>query len=635
MMERYLLRIICWMAALGAVGQFQYQLWAAPPSVAQTLQLKPIQPGVEIDTPSEEEIANCTVGAEKIGDHVGWVVKDGRGYVLRRFLDTNRDNKVDTWCYFRNGLEVYRDIDSDGDGKVDQFRWFTTAGSKWGVDTNQDGMIDRWQRISAEEVADEAVRALAEKNSARFRALLLNANELKSLGLSGPLLQEVANAIQQAESQFQQAAAKAAALGAVKWVQFSGHHPGLLSASSDGPSQDLLIYENAIAFAEGQGGTVQVFLGTLVQVGPTWRLVTAPQLLEEQTAVLAQNNVFFKPPAVEPVQPGGTQQVSEKMQQLLDELEKLEAAAQQAQTLDQQAALNAKRADIIEALEAEANRPEDKAMWIRQLADFLTASVQAGSYPDGAKRLQALFARITKNPVEKDLPAYVRFRQLTAEYALAVQRPDVKYDEVQKQWMSNLEQFLKEYPDAPDAAEALLQLGVGREYTEDIDAAKVAYQEIVKRFANEPEAAKARGALRRLMSEGQAFDLKGKDLQGGTVDVAAYRGKVVIVHYWTSWCEPCKTDMAILKDLVTRYGAKLAIVGVNLDTRPEDMQAYLAEARLPWPQIHEQGGLESRPAVEYGIVTVPTTFLIDTQGRVVKRHITGSELEAEIRRLVQ
>lgn len=635
MKKQTVLRAIAFLVAMIALGQFCPHSWAEPPSVVQTLSLKPIQPGVEIDTPTEEEIANCTISAEKIGDYVGWVVKDGRGYVLRRFLDTNRDNRVDTWCYFRNGLEVYRDIDSDGDGKIDQFRWFTTAGGKWGVDTNQDGIIDRWQRISAEEVADEAVRALTEKNSVRLRALLLSPNELKLLGLTGPLAQEVTNTLQQVEAQFQQSAAKAAALGKVKWVQFSGHYPGLLPASPDGPSQDLLVYENAIAFAEVERGTIQVLLGTLVQVGSAWRLVTAPQLLDEQSAVLAQNNVFFKPPSVEPVQALDTQQVSEKMQQLLDELEKLEAAAQQAQTLEQQAALNAKRAEIIEALEAEASRPEDKAMWIRQLADFLTAFVQAGNYPDGAKRLAVLYARVVKNPLDKDLPAYVRFRQLTAEYALALQQPGVKYDEVQKQWLASLEQFLKDYPAAPDAAEALLQIGIGREYTDDIDAAKAAYQEIIKRFPKEPEAAKARGALRRLTSEGQPFELKGSDLQGGTVDVAAYRGKILIVHFWTSSCEPCKTDMAIMKDLVTRYGGKLAIVGVNLDTRKEDLQAYLVEARLPWPQIHEPGGLESRPAIEYGIVTVPTTLLIDAQGRVVKRQVTGSELESEIRRLLQ
>lgn len=622
--------IFVWFTLLSA-----FSAVAAPPTAEQTLQLKPLQPGVEIDMPTKEELPQCTVTAEKIGKAVGWVVKDGRGYVLRRFLDTDGDNRVDTWCYFRNGLEVYRDIDTNGDGKVDQYRWLTTAGSRWGVDANQDGKVDRWQRISAEEVAEEAVRALAANDFSRLQALLLSANELKALGLTGDLAQEVAQALASATSQFNEAAAKAKSLGQVKWVQFSGHFPGLVPASPEGPAQDLLVYENAIAFAEGEQATVQVLLGTLVQVGSTWRLVTAPQLIDQEASVLAQGNLFFKPPVVAPGQTPESQAVSEKMQELLNQLEKLEAALQSAQTIEQQAAINAKRAEIMELLVQESTRPEDKAMWIRQLADFLTATVQAGSFHDGVTQLAALYQVVSKNPVAKDLPAYVRFRQLTAEYAVSLQQPDAKYEVVQKKWLENLEQFLKDYPDAPDAAEALLQIGIAREYANDIEAARASYGEIVKRFANEPEAAKARGALRRLAAEGQPFSLQGKDLQGGVVDTSAYRGKVLIVHYWASWSEPCKTDMAILKDLVTRYGGRLAIVGVNLDPRPDEMQAYLAEAKLPWPQIHEPGGLESRPAVEWGIVTVPTTFLIDTQGRVVKSNLIATELESEIKRLLQ
>ena len=62
---------------------------------------------------------------------MGWVVEDPRGITLRRFLDTNGDGKVDQWCYYKDGLEVYRDIDSDFNGKVDQCRWCSTAGTRW------------------------------------------------------------------------------------------------------------------------------------------------------------------------------------------------------------------------------------------------------------------------------------------------------------------------------------------------------------------------------------------------------------------------------------------------------------------------------------------------------------------------
>lgn len=608
---------------------------SAPPTVVQTLQLKPTQPGVEIDIPKEDEVAQCTVSAERIGKDVGWVVKDGRGYVLRRFLDTNGDNRVDTWCYFQNGIEVYRDIDSNGDGKVDQFRWLNTAGSRWGIDNNQDGVIDRWQQISPEEVAEEAVRALLTNNAARFQALLLTASELKALQLPEETAQEIAQLLSQATAQFTQVSARVSRLGGLKWVQFSGHRPGVVPAHPDGPKSDLIVYENALAFAETDQGTVQFLLGTLIQVGSTWKLVTVPQLVEDQATLAAAQNLFFRPPQVAPEHPQAQSEVSEEMQKLLDELEKLEAVAREAQSLEQQAALNAKRADIIEALESKSTRAEDKAMWIRQLADFVSAAVQAGTYPQGAERLSALYARLSKDPAQKELAAYVRFRQLTAEYSLALQAPGANYDAIQKKWAQSLEQFLKDYPDAPDAASALMQLAIGREYVDDDEGAKSLYEQVVKRFPKAPEAPKAQGALRRLNLEGQVLDFRGKDPQGGIVDLAAYRGKVVLVHYWASWCEPCKTDIAILKDLIGRYGGRLAIVGVNVDARLEDMQAYLAEARLPWPQIYEPGGLESRPAVELGVVTLPMMILLDEQGRVVNRNVLAGELERELRRLIR
>ena len=54
------------------------------------------------------------------------------GKILRKFVDTNGDNIVDQWGYFNDGVEVYRDIDSNFNGKADQYRWLNTAGTRWG-----------------------------------------------------------------------------------------------------------------------------------------------------------------------------------------------------------------------------------------------------------------------------------------------------------------------------------------------------------------------------------------------------------------------------------------------------------------------------------------------------------------------
>lgn len=608
---------------------------ASAPAAADALKLAPTQTDIEYSRPSADEAAESKITAQKTAGAVGWVVEDAHGTVLRRFLDTNGDGKVDQWCYFKDGLEVYRDVDGDFDGKVDQCRWFNTAGTRWGVDRDQDGTIDSWKAISAEEVTQEAVAALARHDSDRFTRLMLSQEELRSLGLGEAKTTELAAKLQAAVAKFKTTAAQQKIVTKdAKWLQFSGTRPGLVPAGTEGSTKDLEVYEGVVAIVQTGTDHGQLQIGTLVRTGQAWRVIDSPQPAADTQGDALAHGVFFRTPGTNRPQVSSGAP-SEKVQAAFGELEKLEAAVSRAASPEEQAPLNAKRADLLEQLAVESSKPEDRAAWIRQLADSVSAAVQSGGYPKGAKRLESLWERLAKEE-DAALAAYVRFRQLTADYGLAVQAKGTDFAKVQTEWLKKLEQFVADYPKSPDAAEAMLQLAIAQEFAGQEEEAKKWYGSIVRQFAGTTVAKKAAGARNRLDSVGKVIDLQGKSLAGEIVELAKYRGKAVLIQYWATWCEPCKADMVVLKDLFEKHGRdSFAVIGVNLDNSPQAVSSFLSENRLPWPQIYEEGGLDSRPALELGILTLPTMILVDGEGKIVNRNVNASELAAELKKIVR
>ncbi len=610
---------------------------SSAPSVEHALKFTPIQSDVDYTQPKPADVAGCKIYAQKIDGHVGWVVEDAQGAILRRFIDTNGDNQVDMWCYFKDGLEVYRDIDSDYNRKADQYRWYHTGGSRWGIDKDEDGTIDSWAMISAEEVTAEVIAAMAKNEPERFDRLLLTAAELRTLGLGETKAKELAEKVAGASSKFREISRQQKVVRSQsRWTHFSSNPPGIVPAGTNESTKDLQVYENVIAIVQTESEHGQVQIGTLVRVGDVWRVIDAPRPLADGQQDLASSGFFFRAPQSSRAQAAAAGAPSAKMQEILTELEKLDAAAGRATTAEQQAQLNAKRADLLERMAAEAGKPEERAAWLRQLADMVSAAVQSGTYPDGPKRLESLLARLQRSEEGRPVAGYVRFRQISAEYGLSMQARGADFAKIQTEWLKKLEQYVAEYPQSADAAEAMLQLAIAQEFAGQEQEAKKWYGRIVQGFPESATARKAAGARNRLESVGRVLEFQAKSPSGEVVDLAKFRGKTVLIQYWATWCEPCKADMVLLKELVDKHGrAGFAVIGINLDTERQAMESHLKENPLPWPQVFEEGGLDSRPAVELGILTLPTMILLDPDGKVVNRNISVTELANELKKLTR
>jgi len=624
--------------AYGSLALFLLALQSAhgaTPSVEHALRLKPTQNDVDLETPTGDEVAKCSVEGKSGGGVAGWIVRNGARQLLRRFLDTNGDSKLDLWCYYNTGIEVYRDIDSDFNGKADQYRWMGTAGIRWGLDDDEDGRIDSWKLISAEEVTSEVVAALAAADADRFKRLLPTAAELDSLGLGEVQKKEIEKKVAEATRGFVGLAQRQTMVATgSKWLHFGAGLPGVLPAGFEGSTKDVIVYDNVSAIVETGGKHAQIAIGTMVKVTGGWRVIDLPaDLSDSQTAALPGGHFFQQPMATRPETMAAEGSLSETVQKLIRDLENVDKSIAAASGPAELATLNAKRADVLEQLAENAATAEERGTWLRQCADSISAAAQSGGYPDGVERLKKLGEKLAKDSEDSGLAAHFAFVSISADYTTSLLgSPEEDYPKIQEKYQTDLRKFVQDFPRTQDAAEAMLHLAMNEEFAGKPDNAIAWYGKIVEGFPSSQLAKKAAGAKRRLESVGKTIDLRGTTLDGKAVSLAAYRGRMVLIHYWAAWCEPFKQqDVAVLKSVQAKYARQgFSLIGVNLDEEPATASDFLRSNSLPWPQLHESGGLDSRLATELGIVTLPTMILVDAEGKVLNRSIYAAELEQEL-----
>ncbi|MDB5335709.1 MAG: Redoxin domain protein, partial [Planctomycetaceae bacterium] len=421
--------------------------------------------------------------------------------------------------------------------------------------------------------------------------------------------------------------------GKAKWLQFQGTIPSTIPTEQTGSREDLVTHPNAMTLVENDGQTGLIQLGTLIRVGDAWKLTRMPQPLEGNSVQVADDGLFS--PAVAGNQPApqpaaGTAE-NPKVQKLIEELQALDKktpgpTASKTAWSD----FNTQRTVALRKLVASSDTTEDREQWQKQIADGIAAGVQSDTYTDGLEQLKLMLTDVEKKSPKSSLVAYLTYRIMTAEYSIKLRKaPTDKTAEIQEKWLESLEDFVTKYPKADDSPEALFQLGSTYEFSGKLKDARLWYEKLKASAPQTPSGARATGALARLNSKGENFNLKGRDLSGKPVDTTDLKGKVVLVIYWANWSEPLVKDLPKIRALYEQYHDRgLEILGVNLDATKEDANAWIAEHKVKWTQLHEPGGLEGSPlAVEYGIIHLPSMFVIDRDGKVNYRGIAAEELE--------
>ncbi len=598
--------------AIAIVCGFGAPVGAQADVVAKVLAIRPKCDDVAMTTPAPADIAKCSVETPKGAS--GYLLLDANKQPLRKFLDTDADGRVDTWSYYQDGAEVYREAVV---GKAYSFRWMGANGMKWGIgsiDQAGKARIETWRMISADEAAQEAFQALATGDFERMKALMIAPEEMKALGLPGAEAQRLVALQQAAPAKFQKVRGALPNLPQATFSRLENAKPGSYPADMTGGTLDIVKIPSGLILYENAAGPKKhdfISAPQIVQVGNAWRITDVPS---NDPAIGLPN-----------------QQVPVALLNELQDHDKIQPPLGKKML----GPWTLKRIAIVEKIAAET-KGEERENWLKQISDNLAAAVV-----DGDNTLTPVLAKwkdhfATTAPAGKLAP-YFLYREIWSTYQFNIKDASNNlYPKITAAYHDNLAKFIQAYPTAGDVPDALIQIATNADFTGNDDEAKKLYGQIVANFPDSLNASKAIGAIRRIDSVGKNFVLTGPTLENRNYTLNP--GKITVVYYWASYSNQVAGDFAAFKKLQQTFANDLDIVTVNLDDKPAAANAFLQQSPLKAPHLHQpaaNGGTESPLAAYYGIFGLPHVFLIDAGGRVVSNKAQVNSLEDEITKLTK
>ena len=134
----------------------------------------------------------------------------------------------------------------------------------------------------------------------------------------------------------------------------------------------------------------------------------------------------------------------------------------------------------------------------------------------------------------------------------------------------------------------------------------------------------------------QAYEIKLRDTKGTIQTLSDYKGNVVLIDFWASWCGPCRKANPGLVSLYSKYKDKgFEIFGVSIDEEKKAWKKAIAADGITWKQVLSPGGWDGPVALEWKIEQIPASFLLDREGKVIAIDPTKEDIENHLKTILK
>lgn len=210
------------------------------------------------------------------------------------------------------------------------------------------------------------------------------------------------------------------------------------------------------------------------------------------------------------------------------------------------------------------------------------------------------------------------------------------YEKLEKEMKSMNEEYLKSHPKA--LISALLIKNLFGEYEPNITKIETLYKGLDKSIQDTKAGKfilKNLNDFKTVKIGRRAPEFSAPNPEGKSVSLKESLGKITIIDFWASWCEPCRKESPNMVNLYSEFHDKgLNIIGVSLDEDVTKWKEAIATDKLSWTQVSNLKKWKDQIAIQYGVKAIPSTFVLNQYGVVVAKDLTGDALKAKITELL-
>lgn len=251
-------------------------------------------------------------------------------------------------------------------------------------------------------------------------------------------------------------------------------------------------------------------------------------------------------------------------------------------------------------------------------------TAQKPAKPDVKGELEGLVGKVQAKlkdgkRTEADLAA-----ELKSFDALIAKHKSEKTDEVAQIAFMKAMLYLQVFENTEKGTEMLKQ--IKRDFPDTKPGQNV--DNMLASLQQQEEAKKVQSAL----VEGSKFpEFAEKDTAGKPLSIASFKGKVLLIDFWATWCGPCVAELPNVLAAYEKHHKKgFEIIGISLDQDEAALKNFTKTKKMPWQQFFDGKGWENTLAVKYGIKSIPATYLIDGGGKIIGKNLRGDDLSKAV-----